>query len=111
MTAREYVLASRIQSPYPRSVSTDIETARPLPLATTSTRGRHLLLELWGCDSDCIGDVGRVERALLEATRALGASVLSSHLHRFAPQGVSGVVLIAAVTIDALARRGRTAGT
>jgi S-adenosylmethionine decarboxylase proenzyme len=66
-----------------------------MPTLPTSSRGRHLLLELRDCDPAALSDVAGVETSLLEACRAVGVRVLSSHLHRFEPSGVSGVVIIA----------------
>lgn len=51
--------------------------------------------DLYGCDGALVDDVERIGELMLEAARVAGATVLSSHFHRFAPQGVSGVVVIA----------------
>ncbi len=58
------------------------------------TLGRHLVVELYACDATRLDDVAAVEAALLEATRAVGATVVGHAFHRYAPQGVTGVVLI-----------------
>ena len=58
------------------------------------TVGRHLLLELHGCDPVALDDLAVVERLLREAAEAAGATVVQALLHRFAPQGVSGVVVV-----------------
>lgn len=73
----------------PRAVTGD-ENALPQP----PHRGRHLLAEYRGCDPDVLDDLDAITRALAEAARAAGATVLSSHLHRFTPRGVSGVLII-----------------
>ena len=57
--------------------------------------GRHLLIELYGCDAKILDDVTLVEDLLVHAAQKAGATVIDSLLHRFAPQGVSGVVVIA----------------
>jgi S-adenosylmethionine decarboxylase proenzyme len=57
--------------------------------------GRHLLAELCDCDPARLDDLAVVEGALVAAAEASGAQVLAARFHRFAPQGVSGVVLIA----------------
>ncbi len=57
--------------------------------------GRHLLADFYGCEPTTLDSVEEVEMALLEAARKSGATVVGSSFHRFAPQGVSGVVLIA----------------
>jgi S-adenosylmethionine decarboxylase len=57
--------------------------------------GRHLLLELKGCDREVLNDIGFLREALLAAARESGATVLGESFHQFKPQGVSGVVVIA----------------
>ncbi|MCK6520591.1 adenosylmethionine decarboxylase [Myxococcota bacterium] len=61
----------------------------------TAPLGWHHLVELHGCDRAALDDLPRIEAALLAAARAAGATVLDARFHKFAPQGVSGVVLIA----------------
>lgn len=56
---------------------------------------RHLLIELLGCDRYILDDLKGVEMALLCAVSGCGATVLKSAFHKFSPQGVSGMVLIA----------------
>ena len=57
--------------------------------------GRHLLLELKGCDKEVLNDLSFLKSALLAAAEECGATVLGESFHRFSPQGVSGVVVIA----------------
>jgi len=57
--------------------------------------GKHLLLELKGCDKEVLNDVGFLREALLAAAGGAGATVLGESFHQFSPQGVSGVVIIA----------------
>jgi len=57
--------------------------------------GKHLLLELKGCDKEVLNDVGFLREALLAAAGEAGATVLGESFHQFSPQGVSGVVIIA----------------
>ena len=57
--------------------------------------GRHLLLELKGCDKEVLNDLSFIRGTLLEAADECGATVLSESFHLFNPQGVSGVVVIA----------------
>ena len=59
------------------------------------TIGRHLIVELYDCDRALLDDVERMRRLLTDAAQAVGATVLAEALHRYEPQGVSGVVLIA----------------
>jgi S-adenosylmethionine decarboxylase len=57
--------------------------------------GRHLLLELRECNIAVLDDLEYLENALVSAAREAGATVIDKSFHQFAPQGVSGVVLIA----------------
>jgi S-adenosylmethionine decarboxylase len=59
------------------------------------TLGRHLISEHFGCDARALDDVARIEAVMLEAARTIGATVMASAFHRYAPQGVSGTLLIA----------------
>lgn len=57
--------------------------------------GRHLIVEFAECDKAKLDDAPFVEECLLEAVRRSGATIVSSTFHRYAPQGVSGVIVIA----------------
>jgi S-adenosylmethionine decarboxylase proenzyme len=59
------------------------------------TVGRHLIIELFACDGVRIDSIDTVAEALRQAAAAIGATVVSEAFHRYAPQGVSGVLLIA----------------
>ena len=62
---------------------------------TPDPLGWHHLVELYGCEVAALDDLPHIEAALIAAARAAGATVLDARFHKFAPQGVSGVVLIA----------------
>ncbi len=62
---------------------------------TLNTLSQHLLVEYHGCESALLNDVERIEHALRSAAEAAQATVVSAAFHRFSPQGVSGVVVIA----------------
>ncbi len=57
--------------------------------------GNHLLVELYECDSLKLNNQDQLERILNEAVRISGATALKTSFHKFAPQGVSGVIIIA----------------
>jgi S-adenosylmethionine decarboxylase proenzyme len=57
--------------------------------------GRHLVAEYTNCRPEVLNDAALLERSLLEAVRKSGATVVDSVFHRYAPQGVSGVIVIA----------------
>lgn len=60
-----------------------------------NTLGRHVLAELYGCSLDLLDDLEAVSEHLRAAAESVGATVVGSAFHRYAPQGVSGVLLIA----------------
>lgn len=57
--------------------------------------GRHVLAEIYGCDFDILDDVRLVEKIMVNAALDAGAEVREYVFHKFSPQGVSGVVVIA----------------
>ena len=57
--------------------------------------GKHLLLELKGCDKEVLNDISFLRSTMLVAASECGATVLGESFHQFSPQGVSGVVIIA----------------
>jgi S-adenosylmethionine decarboxylase len=57
--------------------------------------GRHLLVELHDCNKEALNDLGFLREVMLDAAIDCGAVVLGDSFHRFSPQGVSGVVIIA----------------
>ncbi len=57
--------------------------------------GRHLLVELYDCDKEALNDLSLLREAMVNAAVDCGAVVLGESFHRFSPQGVSGVVVIA----------------
>ncbi|MFC4355940.1 adenosylmethionine decarboxylase [Chryseomicrobium palamuruense] len=58
------------------------------------TIGRHIIAELWECDFDKLNDMDFIERTFVDAALKSGAEVREVAFHKFAPQGVSGVVII-----------------
>ncbi|MBW2141916.1 MAG: adenosylmethionine decarboxylase [Deltaproteobacteria bacterium] len=57
--------------------------------------GKHLIVELYGCDRTVISDIQAMERHLLEAVRLSGATIIQPFFHHFPPDGVSGIVVVA----------------
>ena len=57
--------------------------------------GTHIVCELSGCDAKALTDVDGVRKALISAARESRATVMETAFHRFEPQGVSGVVVLA----------------
>ena len=56
--------------------------------------GQHLILEMNGCDAALLDNLEHVGRAMNLAVRNSGATTIKPFFHQFAPQGVSGVVVI-----------------
>lgn len=58
--------------------------------------GRHLIVELYGCDTSILGDPEVLRTTLLEAAEASGAKVLGEFFKKF-PRGcgVTGILAIA----------------
>lgn len=57
--------------------------------------GRHLLVELHDCNREALNDLDLIREIMVKAAIDCGAVVLGDSFHRFSPQGVSGVVVIA----------------
>jgi S-adenosylmethionine decarboxylase len=57
--------------------------------------GTHIIVELSECNADILSDVEMVTEILVTAAQQANAEVLQTAFHRFTPQGVSGVVVIA----------------
>lgn len=57
--------------------------------------GSQILADLYGCDRALLDDVTAIRSILVEAALRCGATVVDRCFHRFSPQGISGVVLIA----------------
>lgn len=57
--------------------------------------GIHIIVELSDCNSQLLSDVDQVTNILVTAAKEANAEVLQTAFHRFLPQGVSGVVVIA----------------
>ena len=57
--------------------------------------GRHLLLELFDCDTESINNLEAVKSSLIEAAKRAQATIVDVVFHEFNPFGISGVVVIA----------------
>lgn len=58
------------------------------------TMGRHVIAELWGCDVEKLNNMSFIEQLFVDAALEAGAEVREVAFHKFAPHGVSGVVII-----------------
>jgi S-adenosylmethionine decarboxylase len=55
--------------------------------------GSHLIIDLWGAKH--LDDIERMENAMRRCVEVCGATLLHIHVHHFAPDGVSGVAVLA----------------
>jgi len=56
---------------------------------------KHILFTLKGCPADILDDEEKVTNALSEASRKCGSTLLGMTSHKFHPQGVTAVALLA----------------
>ncbi|OZU88592.1 S-adenosylmethionine decarboxylase proenzyme [Virgibacillus indicus] len=56
--------------------------------------GRQIIAELWDCNIDILNNIELIERIFIDAALEAGAEIREVAFHQFAPQGVSGVVII-----------------
>jgi len=57
--------------------------------------GRHLLLELYDCNTELLNHIKNIEEILIDAAKIVQATIIETSFHHFSPYGVSGVVVIA----------------
>lgn len=57
--------------------------------------GQHFLIEYYDCNPVILDDLEAIKEIMLTAAKKSGATILNNFLHKFSPQGVSGVVIIA----------------
>ena len=57
--------------------------------------GTQLILELKECDRERLNNLTYVRDTMVEAARAVGATIIGESFHQFDPIGVTGVVAIA----------------
>jgi spermidine synthase len=58
--------------------------------------GRHVILDLYGCtNTDLLDDEQGMQKLFHDTAEALKCTIVNEVFHRFSPQGVSGVVVIA----------------
>ena len=57
--------------------------------------GRHAIIDGKGADAALLDDRDRLEALLKSACQETGATVLSSHSHRFDPHGVTVAIILA----------------
>ncbi|QAS54701.1 S-adenosylmethionine decarboxylase proenzyme [Halobacillus litoralis] len=63
-------------------------------MLSMDTMGRHVIAELWDCNESKLNDMSYIEQVFVDAALKAGAEVREVAFHKFAPHGVSGVVII-----------------
>lgn len=58
------------------------------------TMGRHIIAELWNCNIEKLNNIDLIEQIFVDAALKAGAEIREVVFHKFAPHGVSGVVII-----------------
>ena len=51
-------------------------------------------MELHDCEAAALNDLGRVQELMRRAVQAAGATVVGEAFHRYAPHGVTGVLVL-----------------
>ena len=57
--------------------------------------GSQVVLDLYECETSHLDDLAWVKTTLVSAARKAGATIVETVFHKFAPWGISGVVVIA----------------
>jgi S-adenosylmethionine decarboxylase proenzyme len=57
--------------------------------------GKHILAEYFECGCAYLDNEAAIRDLMVEAASRTGATIVGSIFHRFSPQGVTGVVIIA----------------
>ena len=57
--------------------------------------GTHRILDYWGCSFESLDDLDDVRLMFNEGLRLANATVIEVVLHKFSPQGVTGIAAIA----------------
>ena len=63
--------------------------------SATDMVGKHCILELYDCDPTKLDDETFLRRTITTAAQRAGATLLNLITHRFEPQGVTGLALLA----------------
>jgi S-adenosylmethionine decarboxylase len=75
-------------------VQTHTPTDTQIPSATDMV-GKHCILELYDCDKTKLDDEAFLRTTITTAAKRAGATLLNLITHRFEPQGVTGLALLA----------------
>ncbi len=71
------------------------EMASSIKSSSTDKHGKHCILELYECDEFKLNDEAFLRTTITIAAKLAGATLLHLITHRFEPQGVTGMALLA----------------
>src|SRR5215475_7441658 len=74
------------------TASTDLT---PIETPHRAVFGSQVVLDLYDCETTHLDDLAWVKETLVNAALAAGATIVQTVFHKFAPWGISGVVVIA----------------
>jgi S-adenosylmethionine decarboxylase len=57
--------------------------------------GIHLIADFFKCDTSVINNAESVEKIMTESVKISGATMIKPFFHRFSPQGISGIIVVA----------------
>ena len=57
--------------------------------------GRHLIVEMYSCNPKVLDSIKIVRETLIKGAKESNSIVLGDYFHKFTPQGVTGVVVVA----------------
>jgi len=82
--------------PNPGWENGDIEEISGSPVSLENQiGGKHCILELYECDEYRLNDEAFVRTTITTAAKEAGATLLNLVTHRFEPQGITGLALLA----------------
>ena len=73
----------------------DKEKVSPITPDDEEIIGKHCILELYECDKTKLNDEAFLRNSVTTAAKLAGATLLNLITHRFEPQGVTGLALLA----------------
>lgn len=57
--------------------------------------GDHRIVEFWGCSFESLDNLALMKQMFADGLKASNATVIDTVLHKFSPQGVTGIAAIA----------------
>ena len=57
--------------------------------------GKHLIVELYGCDKSILDHDGEIREYFVEAVERIGATIIKPFFYKYSPHGITGVIVIA----------------